>query len=88
MSKTIGELKVRTTFNPSNDSIIDQIKQKSAELINLIDSLNMSNTPGELPEYSEGGDELVQEFNYCKYESIKDIETGCMFAVKAATIKL
>jgi len=36
---TIGEQKVRTKFNPSNDGVVDQIKQKSAELINLCESL-------------------------------------------------
>jgi hypothetical protein len=36
---TIGESRVRTTFNPSNDSTVDQIKQKSAELINLCEEL-------------------------------------------------
>jgi len=38
-SKTIGEQRVRTEFNPSNDSIVDQIKQKTAELINLCEDL-------------------------------------------------
>lgn len=38
--KTIGELRVRTVFNPSNDSMVDQIKQKTAELINICDQLN------------------------------------------------
>ena len=37
--KTIGELRVRTEFNPSKDSVVDQIKQKTAELINLCDTL-------------------------------------------------
>ncbi len=37
--KTIGEARVRTSFNPSNDSVVDQIKQKSAELINLCETL-------------------------------------------------
>lgn len=37
--KTLGEARVRTEFNPSNDSIVDQIKQKSADLINLCETL-------------------------------------------------
>jgi len=37
--KTLGELRVRTEFNPSKDSNVDLIKQKTAELINLVDSL-------------------------------------------------
>lgn len=36
---TIGEQRVRTQFNPSQDSVVDQIKQKTAELINLIETL-------------------------------------------------
>lgn len=36
---TIGEQRVRTEFNPSNDSLVDQIKQKTAELINLCEDL-------------------------------------------------
>ena len=38
-SKKIGETRVRTSFNPSNDSIVDILKQKSAELINLCEQL-------------------------------------------------
>jgi len=36
---TKGEQMVRTTFNPSQDSTVDQIKQKTAELINLVESV-------------------------------------------------
>ncbi len=36
---TVGEVRVRTSFNPSADSIVDQIKQKSAELIDLCETL-------------------------------------------------
>lgn len=36
---TVGESRVRTNFNPSNDSVVDQIKQKTADLINLCESL-------------------------------------------------
>lgn len=38
-TKTLGEARVRTEFNPSNDSVVDQIKQKSAELINLVETI-------------------------------------------------
>ena len=37
--KTIGEARVRTEFNPSSDSLVDQIKQKTAELINICEAL-------------------------------------------------
>ena len=32
---TVGELRVRTEFNPSANGEVDVIKQKTAELINL-----------------------------------------------------
>jgi hypothetical protein len=36
---TVGEARVRTTFNPSASETVDHIKQKSAELINLVDAV-------------------------------------------------
>lgn len=38
-NKSIGEQRVRTEFNPDNNGLVDQIKQKSAELINLCEGL-------------------------------------------------
>jgi hypothetical protein len=37
--KSFGERIVRTGFNPANNTVVDQIKQKTAELINLCDEL-------------------------------------------------
>lgn len=37
--KSFGERIVRTDFNPANNGVVDQIKQKTAELINLCDEL-------------------------------------------------
>ena len=37
--QTIGEHRVRTEFNPANNDVVSQIKQKSAELINLCEEL-------------------------------------------------
>lgn len=39
VQKSIGEQRVRTEFNPSKDGLVDQIKQKTAELINLCEEL-------------------------------------------------
>lgn len=39
MDKSIGEIRVRTEFNQSANSVVDQIKQKTAELINLCEDL-------------------------------------------------
>lgn len=38
---TLGEQRVRTTFNPSNESVVDRIKQKSAELIDLLQAVSL-----------------------------------------------
>jgi hypothetical protein len=38
---SIGETRVRTTFNPSADSTVDQIKQKTAELIDLCETVKL-----------------------------------------------
>lgn len=39
MEKTIGEIRVRTEFNPSKDDVVSQLKSKTAELINLCEEL-------------------------------------------------
>jgi hypothetical protein len=38
---TIGEERVRTSFNPSASGIVDEIKQKSAELIDICETLKI-----------------------------------------------
>lgn len=37
--KTIGEQRIRVEFNPSNKGLVDQVKQKTAELIDLMEEL-------------------------------------------------
>lgn len=82
---TIGEKRVRTEFNPSKDGIVDQIKQKSAELINLMQALRNdeaakpeNDTPAKLNE--NAGEKLrlvsIAQTTY---------EEAAMWAVKAAT---
>jgi hypothetical protein len=39
IEKTIGEKRVRLSFNPSNNELVDDIKLKSAELIDLCESM-------------------------------------------------
>lgn len=36
---SVGEDRVRTKFNPSAVAVVDQIKQKSAELIDMCETL-------------------------------------------------
>jgi hypothetical protein len=38
-SETIGELRIRTNFNPSTSTDVDIIKNKSAELIDFCETL-------------------------------------------------
>lgn len=71
MEKTIGETRVRTAFNPSANGDVDQIKQKAAELINLINNLPSPPNP------SEAG--------RLKALAMTAIEEGAMWGVKAAT---
>lgn len=37
--QTIGEQRVRVSFNPGSNDTVSQIKQKTAELINLCEEL-------------------------------------------------
>ena len=69
--KTLGEQRVRIGFNPSANSKVDQIKQKSAELINLVESLRQ-----------ETGQ---SEKNRLISVAETSIEEAAMWAVKAAT---
>jgi hypothetical protein len=39
---SLGEDRVRIKFNPSDNSLVNQIKQKSAELIDLVEELKFS----------------------------------------------
>lgn len=74
-SLTIGENRVRVEFNPDALETVSQIKQKSAELINLIDSLR------------DGDVSILGEKNRLISLSMTAFEEGAMWAVKAATYK-
>ncbi len=39
MEKTIGEKRVRTDFNVSSDDLVTKIKNKSAELIDIVEEI-------------------------------------------------
>jgi len=68
---TIGELRVRTAFNPSANSTVDEIKQKTAELINLCDKVMGDGSSGEVRRLV-----ALAQTHY---------EDAAMWAVKAAT---
>lgn len=72
MGNSIGEHRVRTKFNPDNNGLVDQIKQKSAELINLYSSI---------PD----GSDYDKEAGRLKSLAMTSAEESAMWAVKAAT---
>jgi hypothetical protein len=82
---SIGEVRVRTKFNPSNDGLVDTIKQKTAELINLCQSVKNE-------EVSKDYDKAPNEPREANGEVIRWValaqtayEEAAMYAVKAAT---
>lgn len=83
--KTIGEQRVRTEFNPANSGTVDQIKQISAELINILDAIKndeVSKTYDKSPEAKQvvSGEKLrLIALAQTAYEE------AAMWAVKAAT---
>ena len=71
IEKTLGEKRVRTDdFNPSQASKIDQIKQKSAELINFVQGLR---------DEHNGEQARLVSLAQTSYEE------AAMWAIKAAT---
>ncbi len=68
---TFGQKQVGVRFNPSGNPEVDIIKEISASLIDQLDVARKTTTdPDKKRLYSE---------------AITNIETGCMFGVKAAT---
>lgn len=72
--QTLGEARVRTTFNVGENSTVNKIKTASAELINLISSI-------------EDGENRKNpnEVGRLKSLAMTAIEEGAMWAVKAET---
>lgn len=69
-TKTLGEKRVRTSFNPSDDSIVQNIKERIAEVINYVND-NVNSVDGEQGRL--------------KSLALTQLETAEMWAVKAAT---
>lgn len=74
MEKTIGEKRVRVDFNPSQNDLVSQLKQKSAELINLCESVKP--TDGSIMNAEQGRLISLAQTTF---------EEAAMWAVKAAT---
>lgn len=71
---TIGEARVRTDFNVTENDTVAQLKKSSAELINLISSI----TDGEIRKNPA-------EVGRLKSLAMTAVEEAAMWAVKAET---
>ena len=80
MKQTLGEFRIRTNFNPSNQTLVDQIKQKTAELIDLLEKY----PPKSIEEMEEGWQRV--EFFRLKSLAQTNYEQAAMWAVKALTL--
>lgn len=81
MERTIGEIRVRTDFNPSNQSRVDRIKQLSATLINLCEE-----DAGRLILEADNGNDKAKLAAFFQARKAQDqFEDAAMWAVKAAT---
>ena len=70
MSKTLGESRIRTSFNPSDDSKVQHIKERAAEFINYV---------------NDNVEAKDVETGRLKSLALTSIEEAAMWAVKAAT---
>jgi hypothetical protein len=73
--QTLGEYRVGVSFNPSNNPLVDEIKRKAADLMDLIMTL---------PTPPTGGYRAV-EIHRSRTKAYDCIEEAAMWAVKAAT---
>jgi hypothetical protein len=74
MNQTLGQKRVKADFNPDKNELVDQIKNKSAELIDLLESMRNIGTQAE--KVSGEKQRLIAIAQ-------TEIETACMYAVKA-----
>lgn len=69
MEQTLGQKRVKAEFNPAKNGTVDQIKNKAAELIDILDSMRESESSGEKQRIIS----IAQT----------QIETAAMYGVKA-----
>lgn len=83
--KTIGEQRIRISFNVSGDSIVDQIKRKSAELVDMLQAMRND----EASKTYDQSPEAMKALSGEKFRLISLAQTtyeeAAMWAVKAAT---
>lgn len=74
MKTTLGQKRVKADFNPDKNEIVDQIKNRSAELIDLIEGMRSAGSQEE---------KVSGERHRLIAIAQTEIETACMYAVKA-----
>lgn len=80
---TLGETRVRTQFNPSSSGIVDNVKQDTAKLIDILEN----------ERAAEGGAFVTGSPEHLKFQEKQRLisiaqtkyEEAAMFAVKALT---
>ena len=84
---TIGQRRVRVTFNPSNTGLVDSLKMQSAQLIDTLEAIK--NDDAVLPENADLTPAQYREKYGEKHRLIALAQTAyeeaAMWAVKAAT---
>ena len=70
---TLGQKRVHAGFNTDKNGVVDQIKNKAAELIDLIEAEKW-------PSSNPSADESEKRRVLCIAQT--EIETGCMYALK------
>lgn len=76
---TTGERRVRTKFNPSSSDNVDLIKQRTAELIDLVNDLPKTNAD------TDPDGVRAPEAGRLRALAMTAYEEAAMWAVKAAT---
>ncbi|WP_104019119.1 Acb2/Tad1 domain-containing protein [Roseovarius nitratireducens] len=80
MTTTKGKYRVGTTFNPSGNDVVDEIKARAADLIDFIEN-EIDVPPHETPNETRQSAEIAR----LKALAQTEIESAAMWAVKAAT---
>lgn len=85
MEKSLGEKRVRTDFNTTGSDVVNSIKQKTAELINLLEAVRND----EVSKTYEQSPETLQEVSGEKLRLIALAQTAyeeaALWAVKSCT---
>ena len=81
---TKGEYRVGINFNPSNDDMVGKIKRAAADLIDLIETIELPTHPDEVAGEVYLSSQAA-EIKRLKALAQTEIESAAMWAVKAAT---